>query len=541
MVNALRVLTLGWLAGDSRMTNIDNYFNPLCVALSARVCGSVLAVAMAALTYASSAGASDDPPISGTSESAMFAAVDPIFADFALDSHIPGLVYGIVASHRLVYVRGLGVQDLDSNRPVTPETLFRIASMTKAFTALTVLKLRDEGKLQLDALAETYVPEMRGWNYPTQDSPRIRVRDLLNHTGGFVTDDPWGDRQTPLPEPEFSRLLHDGVPFARTPGTAMEYSNLGFALLGRVVTNVSGHPYAETIARTLLQPLGMKSSGFVADDAPHERRALGYRWEDDGWRLEPTLAHGAFGAMGGVQTSAIDYAKWVAYLLSAWPPRDDAESGPAKRATVRELAQGSNFPRVRQRPGHTGTQACRQAATYGMGMWVAVDCELGFTLSHSGGYPGYGSHVLLLPDHGVGIFAFANRTYAGPSVPVWDAAIALQRAGFLKDLATRVSEELASAYRAVGAIYKQGDVAAGGDVLAMNFLLDRDAAGWRRDLADLKKKVGDCDTSLPLTATSALSGEITWRCAHGRVAGSILLAPTNETRIQALELVRKAP
>jgi len=135
---------------------------------------------------------------------------------------------------------------------------------------------------------------MRGWKYPTQDSPRIRVRDLLNHTAGFVTDDPWGDRQTPLPEPEFSRLLREGVPFARTPAMAMEYSNLGFALLGRVITNVSGHPYADTIAHTLLQRLGMESSGFFVDASPRERRALGYRWEDDAWRLEPTLAHGAF-------------------------------------------------------------------------------------------------------------------------------------------------------------------------------------------------------------------------------------------------------
>ena len=336
---------------------------------------------------------------------------------------------------RLVYVRGIGVQDLESNRPVTADTLFRIASMTKAFTALTVLKLRDDGKLRLDALAETYIPELRGWQYPTQDSPRIRVRDLLNHTAGFVTDDPWGDRQTPLPEPEFSRLLREGVPFARTPETAMEYSNLGFALLGRIITNVSGQPYADTITHSLLQPLGMESSGFFVDAAPRERRALGYRWEDDAWRLEPTLAHGAFGAMGGIQTSATDYAKWVAYLLSAWPPRDAADSGPVKRATVRELAQGSNFPRLRQRPGHTGAAACRQAATYGMGMWVAIDCDLGLTLSHGGGYPGYGSHVLLLPDHGAGIFAFANRTYAGPSAPVWDAAIVLSKAGFFKERA----------------------------------------------------------------------------------------------------------
>lgn len=250
--------------------------NQFQASVCARIGTVTLTATLAMLIQVTSARASDSPASSGTSE-LKTSEVDRIFADYALDSHIPGLVYGIVADGRLVYVRGLGVQDLESNRPVTPDTLFRIASMTKAFTALTVLKLRDDGKLQLDALAETYVPELRGWKYPTKDSPRIRVRDLLNHTAGFVTDDPWGDRQTPLPEPEFSRLLREGVPFARTPATAMEYSNLGFALLGRVVTNVSGHPYADTITHSLLQPLGMESSGFFVDAAPRDRRAFGYR------------------------------------------------------------------------------------------------------------------------------------------------------------------------------------------------------------------------------------------------------------------------
>jgi CubicO group peptidase (beta-lactamase class C family) len=494
-----------------------------------------------ALIAATSAQAPNVFAADASTADSAFAKVDEIFADYALDAHVPGLVYGVVADGRLVYVRGLGVQELESQRPVTAETLFRIASMTKAFTALTVLKLRDERKLQLDALAETYVPELRGWKYPTQDSPRIRVRDLLNHTGGLVTDDPWGDRQTPLPEPEFSRLLKAGVPFAHAPGTAMEYSNLGYALLGRIVTNVSGQPYADTITKSLLQPLGMNSTGFVVDDAPRERRALGYRWEDDAWKLEPTMAHGAFGAMGGIQTSANDYAKWVAYLLSAWPPRNDADTGPVKRATVRELSQGSNFPRTRQRFGHTGADACKQAATYGMGMWVAADCDLGLTLSHGGGYPGYGSHVLLLADHGVGVFALANRTYAGPSGAVWDAAVALNDSGFLKDRLLPVSDSLANGYRTVAAIYTQGDVSAATHLLAMNFLMDRNADGWRRDLAQLKTKVGECDTNAPVTAISALSGDFTWRCAHGRVTGSVLLAPTQPARIQALELAVMEP
>jgi CubicO group peptidase (beta-lactamase class C family) len=468
---------------------------------------------------------------------APYTATDRIFEEYRLDAHVPGLVYGIVADGRLVHVGTLGVQDTGSNRPVTADTLFRVASMTKAFTALTVLKLRDDGRLRLDAPASEYVPEMKDWDYPTDDSPAIRVRDLLNHAGGFVTDDPWGDRQTPLPEAEFTKLLAGGVPFATVPGTRFEYSNLGYAILGRIITNVSGAPYSDTITRALLQPLGMDASGFDAEAAPRERRALGYRWEDDTWRLEPTLKPGTFGAMGGLQTSANDYAKWVTFLLSAWPPRDGADDGPVRRATVRELAQGSNYPRMRDRPARTGTAPSRQPIAYGMGMIVAIDEALGLTISHSGGYPGYGSHVLLMPDRGIGIFAMVNRTYAGPARAVWDAAVALDAAGLLgQERENAVSEPLASAYRAAGAIYRAGTIDPAREQLAMNFLLDRDAEHWSRELAKLKSEVGTCDTSAPIAATGAHTGDFTWRCEHGRLEGSLMLAPTRPPGIQELQL-----
>jgi D-alanyl-D-alanine-carboxypeptidase/D-alanyl-D-alanine-endopeptidase len=121
------------------------------------------------------------------------------------------------------------------------------------------------------------------------------------------------------------------------------------------------------------------------------------------------------------------------------------------------------------------------------------------------------------------------------------AAVALSKAGFRKDRPAPVGEELGSAYRAVGAIYRQGDVEAAADQLAMNFLMDRDAAGWGRDLASLRKQVGDCDTAAAMTAASALSGEFTWRCTHGRVTGTLLLAPTHPPRIQSIKLERKTP
>ncbi|MBP8081419.1 MAG: beta-lactamase family protein, partial [Arenimonas sp.] len=295
-------------------------------------------------------------------------------------------------------------------------------------------------------------------------------------------------------------------------------------------------PYRTFVEQHLLTPLGMTSSGFDVTASPIERRAIGYRWENNASTEEPTMAHGVYGAMGGLQTSANDYAKYIAWLLSAWPARDGAESGPVRRSTVRELAQGSNFVKLRPRFGKTGANACKQASAYGMGMIAAADCELGATLSHGGGYPGYGSHVMLLPDQGIGIFAFANRTYAGASGVVWDAAMALHDAGALTGRKSPASPALATAYSATAAMYRAGEVDAASNVLAMNFLMDRSPKNWQAELLRLKQEVGDCDTRAPVTATGALSGKFEWRCATGRIEGSLLLAPTPQPSIQKLEL-----
>lgn len=466
--------------------------------------------------------------------------IDALFAKFQADQHVPGLVYGVVKDGKLAYVRGVGVQNIDNKRPVTPDTLFRIASMTKAFTALSILKLRDDGKLRLDDLAEDYVPEMKGWTYPTKDSPRIRIRDLLQHVGGFVTDDPWGDRQQVLPQAAFTKLIAAGVPFSRAPQTAHEYSNFGYALLGRIVSKASGMAYTDYVRQTILTPLGMTSSGYDAPHAPKARYALGYRWENERWTAEPEMVDGAFNSMGGLQVSAKDYAKWVAFLLSAWPPRDDADTGPVKRSTVRKIAQGSNFISVTSRNGTSGATACKQAVAYGMGWRVAQDCDLGLTLAHGGGYPGYGSHVMLMPDYGVGVFALSNRTYAGPSAPAWDTAVAMDRAGLLESRPVPVSPALASMFEAVRAAYGAGNLEPLDGKLAMNFLMDRSAENWAAELAKLKAQVGECAAAEPLAPRGAMSTAFRLNCERGRLDGALLLAPTVPVTVQALQL-RLAP
>jgi CubicO group peptidase (beta-lactamase class C family) len=464
-------------------------------------------------------------------------AIDQHFRDFQTRAHIPGMVWGVVEHGHIVHLGTAGTQDLVTKTPVGADTLFRIASMSKAFTALAILKLRDDGKLRLDEPAETYVPELKSLQYPTSDSPRIRVRDLLSHVAGFVTDDPWGDRQQALPEADFTAMLNNGIALTRPPQSAFEYSNLGYALLGRVITNVSGTPFDAYITREILHPLGMTATGYDVFAAPKASRAIGYRWENEAFAEEPTLGPGVFGAMGGIQTSANDYTRWVAFLLDAWPARDGADTGPVKRATVRELAQGLNFPQQSRRDSLDGASGpCEAASNYAMGFSVVADCDLGTYLTHSGGYPGYGSNVLLLPDAGIGVFAFASRTYAGPSGAVRQAALELARAGLLQNRSLATSPELAHAYDLARAMFSAGSVAPGENALAMNFLLDRSAANWAKALGELKTASGKCDVAAPITATGLLSGKFSWGCDTGRIDGELDIAPNLPAKIQSLRL-----
>lgn len=470
---------------------------------------------------------------------AALAETRTIFTDWQRAAHAPGLAYGIVADGQLVAVEASGVQDIASRTPVTPDSRFRIASMSKAFTALAILKLRDAGKLTLDAPAETYVPELKGRAYPTSDAPRITVRDLLHHSAGFVEDNPWGDRQQVISEAEFTAMLQAGVPFSRTPGLAMEYSNLGYATLGRIISNVSGTRYQDYIRRELMLPLGMTATGFDIFASPAGSRSIGYRWQDNRWVREPDMKDGAFGAMGGIETTARDYAKWVAFLLSAWPARDGPETGPVRRSTVREIVTGSNFIEGTMRNPAIGGSACRQARAYAMGWFVIEDCDLGRVIAHGGGYPGYGSYVMLLPDKGVGVFALSSLTYGGPSLPAWRAALALNKAGALANRKLPASPGLTAAYAAAKAVWQRGDITAA--PIANNVLMDHDRAAWAKMIGEVKAAVGDCAASEVIEPISAMEGRFTWNCSHGRVTGRVQRAPTPQMTIQALEFAPAKP
>lgn len=456
--------------------------------------------------------------------------IDQACAAFAQHENLPGLLAGIVQGGKLVHVTALGQADREAGRAVTSETAFRIASMTKSTTALAILALRDAGKLALDAPLADIVPQFASVAPATRDSAPVTVRHLLTHTAGFVTDDPWGDRVLGMSPAALDALIATGQLFARPPGIAFEYSNFGYALLGRVITNVSGQPYQSFIRRALLQPLGMTRTTFDAFESARGDFAWGYRCDDGVFSRERLEPDGEVGAMGGLATTAADYTRYLTFLLSAWPPRDDPESGPVRRASVREMGLFHAPPFL---PDAVDGSAV-PASAYGYGLVDAEDPTLGRRLHHPGGLPGYGSHMLFLPDRGVGVFAFANRTYA-PMSRLTPRLAELFLAAQPKPAPLPASPWLKRAVEAVVAAYAAGHIETASSLFAENLLLDMPAPLRNIELARLKQQLGEGHLE-SIKPTHALSGCFVMACEKGRLRGTIILSPDAKPGIQKLVL-----
>lgn len=467
---------------------------------------------------------------------AAFPTIDSIMREFAERSRVPGIAYGIVIDGKLAHLGTGGLRDVATRSPVDTATVFRIASMTKSFTAAAILQLRDEGNLALDDPAERYVPELRGLRYPTRDSPKITIRHLLSHSEGFPEDNPWGDQQLAATDEAMARMMTSGIPFSTAPGTAYEYSNFGFAILGRIVANVSGMPYARYVRERILEPLGMSVTTLEARGVPAHRLAHGYRLQDGEWLEESQLPDGAFGAMGGMLTSISDLSRWVGMMLAAWPPRDEPETGPVKRASLREMQQVARYIGASAATDSAGTISLN-ASGYGYGLRVLQTCDLQTSVSHSGGLPGFGSLMRWLPDHGVGIVALGNLTYTGWANVTAQAFDAMQRTGGLQPRAPQPSPVLMERRDQVSRLVARWNDQLADTVAAMNLYLDESKERRRIAIERLVADAGgECRDEGPMVVTNALRGRWRMRCRNADLQVAITLAPTEPARVQFLRV-----
>ncbi|HJW22671.1 MAG TPA: serine hydrolase domain-containing protein [Candidatus Limnocylindrales bacterium] len=465
---------------------------------------------------------------------------------------VPGVAYGLIVDGELRHVRGLGTAVVGEDRTPDADTVFRIASMTKSFTAATVLLLRDEGRLRLDDPIAVHLPRLAGLRGPTADSPAITIRHLLTMTAGFPTDDPWGDRQQGLDPERFLELAERGLSFAWAPGTHFEYSNLGYGLLGRLITAVAGREYREVVTERLLAPLRMSSSTYLQDEVDRERLARGYVWRDTGYLAEPIDGYGALAAMGGLFTSVRDLASWVRGFSDAFPPRDDAglpepwsAGHPLARASRREMQQpmisfdpAISFPTPDADPEFDG-------AAYGFGLFVEDHLRWGRIAGHSGGYPGYGSNMRWHAASGLGTIVLANGRYA-PATRLGQALFS----SLLEDDAApsrriRPSAATLAARSTVEGLLRQWDDATATKLFAMNVELDEPVARRRALVARLAATHGRLEPDASEAPISRSPFHLQWwlRGERGRVKAEILLSPEWPPLVQTLNLtsVPEAP
>jgi CubicO group peptidase (beta-lactamase class C family) len=461
---------------------------------------------------------------------AAFPAIDTIFRDYG--SRLPGYAYGVIIDGRLAHTGFGGVRDLATKAPVDADTVFRIASMTKSFTAVAVLRLRDEGRLSLDDPADRYVPELSTLKYPTSDSPRITIRHLLNHAEGFPEDNPWGDQQLARTEQWLSQAMRAGIPFSNPPGLAYEYSNYGFGILGQIVQRVSGRPYREYIASMILEPLGMTATTLDPSAVPPGRPAVGYRREDNQWKVEPPLPDGVFGAMGGMLTSLRDLHTWVAFLMSAWPPRDDPDNGPVKRSSLREMQQMTRAAPATVTRSASGATVLSNAG-YGFGLRVRQSCSVRHIVSHGGGLPGFGTLMQWYPEHGVGFIAMGTMTYAGWAPVFEQATEALAATGAFLPREPQASPALIEARQRISGLIQRWDDGVADEIAADNLYKDISKDRRRAALEALGADVGACRLDDRFDVENALRGQWTMACERGQLRVAITLAPTMPPKVQA--------
>ncbi|MGI9607763.1 MAG: serine hydrolase domain-containing protein, partial [Acidimicrobiales bacterium] len=343
-------------------------------------------------------------PSAHHAEADWFAQCKELVGAMGVERLWPSISWGIVDGHGLVVTSSTGA--VSGGEPPNADTVYRIASMTKSFTAAAVLSLRDEGVLRLDDDILEHAPELAGVIGPTTDNGPIRLHHLLSMASGLATDNPWADRHLDITDEELDAVAGDAPVFAVPTGTAFEYSNLGYGLLGRIVKRASGRPLQDIITERLLKPLKMTRTTWTKPE--HSDWARPYVKEDGAFRADDIapLGDGQFAPIGGLWSTVPDLARWMSWLDDANVPRDDSDDGPLQRASRREMQQMHRYSRLENVKGRT------TAVGYGFGLAVADDPLHGRLISHAGGLPGYASDMRWIAGRGLGVVALANVTYA---------------------------------------------------------------------------------------------------------------------------------
>lgn len=309
------------------------------------------------------------------------------FAELKIkETNIPGMAVAVTDRENLLGTFTYGFADISAQTPITPDSLFEIASIGKSFTAIALLQLHDEGKLDLHAPVARYLP----WFQVQSDFPLITVHHLMGHTAGIVR----GTELAPHGLYE-SWALRETKTYA-PPGQYWHYSSLGYKILGFLLERLTGQPLKEVIQSRVLEPLGMTKTYPVTTFETHKRAVTGYcgvyddRPEHPSHGLVPAM-WSEYGTGDGCQVStAGDMACFLRMLINRG-------RGPRGR-----LISEESFDLMAPLSSVTGSEQ------YGYAM-VAYPVDGRIYLGHGGGNTGYASHILADVEEGLGVAVLSNR------------------------------------------------------------------------------------------------------------------------------------
>jgi CubicO group peptidase (beta-lactamase class C family) len=335
-------------------------------------------------------------------------------AAFIKENRIAGAAAGVVHGDELVWSGGAGFADLASQRPAGPDTLYRIASITKTFTGTAIMRLREAGKLDLDDPAVQWLPELAASGSP-ETIGRVTIRRLLSHEAGLTSEPPGTDWT--LKDPVYEGVAAANLARAAEIFTAIgpnlqpKYSNLGYQLLGEIVHRASGTPYPDYVKQEILAPLAMSSTAFdPMGEALAARTATGYsgRAFSDELSIAPEMTD--CWAEGGLWSTIEDLARWISFQLRAHA--DDPQDSPVlAAAALREM----------HKPRYLSDEQWTEA--WGI-TWYGVRKDNVTWVQHSGGLHGFTSNACFDREHKVGAIVLVNGIAAAAALNMELAAIA---------------------------------------------------------------------------------------------------------------------
>ena len=311
--------------------------------------------------------------------------------------HIPGAAISIVKDGKMIYSRGYGVADMKSGRPVDPDrTIFRIGSITKAVTAMGLLRLVDQGKISLDADVNEY---LRDFKLEDRYGTPVTSWHLLSHTGGFDQIGTNRNFEESAKRPSLASFLKRDLRRIRPPGRESCYDTYGISLAGYLSETVTGLSYSDYMRREVFEPLGMSRSYVEVPEALKADLALGYSYADGGYRSLNYEYYATLPA-SSVDAPVTDMAKLMTALLGD----GSNEHG---RLFSADMAARLREPQFRPHPELDG---------FAWGFWEASWRNLRI-LEHGGTMRGYSSQMYLIPDESLGIYVAVNRDgETGPRV-----------------------------------------------------------------------------------------------------------------------------